>query len=1137
MKKWKWLIIASSNCGILSVVVAGCLSYACVAKYKKQIQQKDKEIVLLKLKIADLEKQNQILLIEKEKLEQTITKLQEDLGIVTRQNNSFRDNSSRLMRSLLRKSREKSETIYITREQINFLAPSDQLHDSHPASEEEVIQILKNKHAEAVKNYETQKREIENSLAISQNNLKQETKNEYTKTIEALTKAIEELNKIKINSIDQGISFLDQKIEIDDALSSLNLNLNKMLLEELQEKQKTIAEKESEISSQFEKAKQMVQITIRASKEQVSYINSLKEKVSSFLNKDFSYTSSEVSENLKKEANSVLNYLGEYENELSKALEIAEREYETGVANHNINNFIVIDVDKFGKTNQNILNKTQILYDRDFNALFEKYKEINKLKENLQGELLLMKEELKNSKYELEELKIVLDNTNNAKEALLSELSANKEEFREILKDYILNVIQDLEKILEVIKTEDSKNISEIIKALEEQKEILTKTLEKYSEENFVTQYKDIINGSLELISQAFKEYNDQKLVPLQKEFIKISEELQKSKDELANLKDQINLKNSKIGELTEENTSYKASIETLEIEFSKAQEKLKILTNNLTEYKNKETNDLQESSSRILIIKEWYVKLKNQGNLLVYKIGDSTMTKELETILNETIELEYDNTSLQSVNNKINEYLDYQTKLSSLILQLQNKHYEETKSKQDAIIAENNTNILHLKEEVSDLTNTKRELETKNQVIENNKNELQKNISLKDQELAKLKEQKEENERQIKSLENVILQKDTKITELNERISKDQTDWLTRKIEAINKEKEELESNKAELEKANKELETKIQEKDDQILLKIKELAEARNKIEEKDNLLLQKNKEIENVSREKREIENSVWYIEKQKEVAEIRLRELENQVDNLEERLITIMSKQVNSRELIVKSYKSSIDKNMRILKEFYGSTTDDAHTYTGTNYKPNFAWSTFGGANNRFAWQNLDIQINNADFTWKVELVGLGNDNIIEINGFKYLKLSLSNVEIEYISLKDGVKLENNYLLFPISLFKSGNFNQRLLGQNIEYKSLSKYNQINNSSESKSIWNDGVFRLEYKFKDNTLYLYQIFKAQRITNVSLDSRGYLATLPDKNIEKSPFAIWDYYDKRPKQPLFEIIAASYIQTNSNEL
>lgn len=117
----------------------------------------------------------------------------------------------------------------------------------------------------------------------------------------------------------------------------------------------------------------MVEQAINLTKNQIDYLETLKEIAYKFVNRDYSsYSTEEFANSMRDEAYSLINEINDYSNKALKTLDEAKSDYEKAIKTKNIDDFSTINIESFPIKNKTFTKLIEALNKRDYEALFNK---------------------------------------------------------------------------------------------------------------------------------------------------------------------------------------------------------------------------------------------------------------------------------------------------------------------------------------------------------------------------------------------------------------------------------------------------------------------------------------------------------------------------------------------------------------------------------------------------------------------------------------------------------------------------------------------------------------------------------------------------------------------------------------------
>lgn len=731
--KKKWLIVGGG--AALTVASAGFI--ALTAQYcssVKTVKKQETEIVLLKLKINDLEQQNKQLQKEKEELTAELNSLKERLAILQTQYDRSRDAWKSTTTNYLSKISDLNNKLNTN---DNRFEPSinPEENEKPELSFDEEIELFKNNVISSKEQYSIRLNELKQQLNVLRIETNSETTqnyvDEFLKELNAKQALIENM---PVNSLEDITELVNRINSSESVINKQYFNLVAELTNEIANKKDTIAEKEKQLASAFENAKALIKQILVASENQIQYLLTLRDKVSVYLNKDYSkYTSEEFANNIKSSANRLIADIDNYKIDLTVALEQAKLDYQKALKSNRVEDFTSINIESFGIKNKTFLDEFDSLANKDFEQAFAKYTE--QLAEYAKKSQEYNDLQIENNKNlaKIEELNRELS----LAEEKINNLDSTITDLNQKLKDKLISSLIQVNSVLESTITSlenDSVDNSELVNPLKQQSEVILNVILEATDPEFVEKYSDIANNALALISDLIFNYQQSRVLPLEGEIVQLNTEIERLNSTIETMKINIATKESLIIQYQEQIAELEAEKEALTTDLASTNEELE---NTKTELK-----DLKFSNKAFLTSqKDELAKVNNKLDLLktkakeVLAISEESSAKEelralvdteTSTSAEESIDKiteEIKNNSELSLNiiNKLNEVLkvNYDKKIANKVAELeelgtQKDQIEAAKSALENELSVKTAENLATSEELNDLVSKQNDLITK---------------------------------------------------------------------------------------------------------------------------------------------------------------------------------------------------------------------------------------------------------------------------------------------------------------------------------------------------------------------------------------------------------------------------------------
>ncbi|QRI43989.1 hypothetical protein [Mycoplasma phage sp.] len=730
--KKKWLIVGG-GVALTALSIGFIASTAQYCSSAKTVRKQETEIVLLKLKINDLENQNKQLIKEKEELTAELNSLKKRLETLQAQYDRSRNAWKSTTANYLSKISDLNKKL---NSDDNRFEPSinPEENEKPELSFEEEIELFKNNVVNSKEQYSIRLNELKQQLNV----LRIETNSETTQNY--VDEFLKELNtkqalieNMPVNSLEDITELVNRINSSESVINKQYFNLVAELTNEIANKKDTIAEKEKQLASAFENAKGLIKQILEASENQIEYLLNLRDKVSVYLNKDYSqYASEEFASNIKSSANNLISDINNYKIELTVAIEQAKLDYEKALESKRVEDFTSINIKSFGIKNKIFLDEFDSLANKDFEQAFAKYTE--QLAEYAKKSQEYNDLQIENNKNlaKIEELNRELS----LAEEKINNLDSTIADLNQKLKDKLIDSLVQVNSVLETVITSlenDSVDNSELVVPLKEQSDVILNTIFESTDPEFVEKYSNIANSALALISDLIFNYQQSRVLPLEGEIVQLNTEIERLNSTIETMKTNIATKESLISQYKEQIAELEAEKEALTTDLASANEEL--------ESTKTELEDLKFSNEAFLTSqKDELAKVNNKLDLLktktkeVLAISEESSAKEelsalVDTEVSTSVEESVDkiteeikNKTELSLNiiNKLNEVLkvNYDKKISNKVAEL-----EELSTQKDQIEAAKSTleNELSVKtaenqatfEELNDLVSKQNDLIT----------------------------------------------------------------------------------------------------------------------------------------------------------------------------------------------------------------------------------------------------------------------------------------------------------------------------------------------------------------------------------------------------------------------------------------
>ncbi|QDY86917.1 hypothetical protein FRW55_01935 [Mycoplasma anserisalpingitidis] len=707
--KKKWLIVGG-GVALTALSVGFIASTAQYCSSAKTVRKQETEIVLLKLKINDLEQQNKQLIKEKEELTAELNSLKQRLETLQAQYDRSRNAWKSTTANYLSKISDLNKKL---NSDDNRFEPSinPEENEKPELSFEEEIELFKNNVISSKEQYSIRLNELKQQLSVLRIETNSETTqnyvDEFLKELNAKQALIENM---PVNSLEDITELVNRINSSESVINKQYFNLVAELTNEIANKKDTIAEKEKQLASAFENAKGLIKQILEASENQIEYLLNLRDKVSVYLNKDYSqYASEEFANNIKSSANNLISDINNYKIELTVAIEQAKLDYEKALESKRVEDFTSINIKSFGIKNKIFLDEFDSLANKDFEQAFAKYtKQLAEYAKKSQEYNDLQIENNKNLA-KIEELNRELS----LAEEKINNFDSTITDLNQKLKDKLIDSLIQVNSVLETVITSlenDSADNSELVNPLKEQYDVILNTILESTDPEFVEKYSDIANSALALISDLIFNYQQSRVLPLEGEIVKLNTEIERLNSTIETMKTNIATKESLISQYQEQIAELETEKETLTTNLASANEEL--------ENTKTELEDLKFSNQTFLISqKDELAKVNNKLDLLKTKAKEILAISE-ESSAKEELSALVDSETSTNVEESIDKITEEIKNNSELSLNIINKLNEVLKVNYDKKIAD----------KVAELE----ELGTQKDQIEASKSSLENELSVK---------------------------------------------------------------------------------------------------------------------------------------------------------------------------------------------------------------------------------------------------------------------------------------------------------------------------------------------------------------------------------------------------------------------
>ncbi|MBW0594697.1 hypothetical protein HUN03_00285 [Mycoplasmopsis anatis] len=774
------------------------------------------------------------------------------------------------------------------------------------------------------------------------------------------------------------------------------------LTSEIANKKESIKNKEIQLENAFENAKGLIQQIIAASDNQIEYVISLRDKISAYLNKDYTqYATVEFANNIKSSAQRLIDDINSYIRELTIAIEQAKLDYDRALKTKNIQDFTSINIESFGIKNKNLLNEFDSLVNKDFQEAFAKYTE------SLEKYAIKSKEyndlQIENSKNlaKIDELNKQLETANDKILSLDTRINNLNQELKEKLINSLIDVNSILESSIRTLEADTVDN-SELVNPLKEQNEVIKNILLETSDPEFVQKNSAIATNALSLISDLVFNYQQSRVKPLEGEIVELNAQISKLDKTIETLNKNIETKEELIKQQKQAIAELETEKENLTTQLNNTIEELNQTNSELDSLKVANASLLASQQDELAKVNSKLETLITKSNELLIDSVESSAKNELQNIINSefTTEIPADintvnarikfNTELSlTLINKFNEVLkvNYDSKLSAKISEL-----EQISAQKDEIEQVKNSLENELRAKVAENTSISEELtnliKTQNTIIENQSNRF-------DQLVSKHKQLKSQAEELLRNSEES--EQKTKLqNKLSETINLDKSQELSSVVEQNNNISDfniSLVGLMKELIKTN--YDKQIQTKDEYAKMLNTQLNAANFAKEEL-------NKAFSRVSDEKDELKRThaskVQELESQLATANAETRRQSQLVAEKEKRIQELLSNPSSSEISRLQSQISRLESEKQSLQSKLTTMTSERDSWKEKYIKP------------------TKVSIDNPPSVPSVSYITSGDSNII----LTPYNLTLSfNVKLVVKSQSDGAPSLENYQIIGSS----------------------------------------------------------------------------------------------------------------------
>ncbi|QRI44101.1 hypothetical protein, partial [Mycoplasma phage sp.] len=355
--KKKWLIVGG-GVALTALSVGFIASTAQYCSSAKTVRKQETEIVLLKLKINDLEQQNKQLIKEKEELTAELNSLKKRLETLQAQYDRSRNAWKSTTANYLSKISDLNKKLISDDNRFEPSISPEENTNSELSFEEE-IELFKNNVVNSKEQYSIRLNELKQQLSVLRIETNSETTQNYVdEFLKELNSKQALIENMPVNSLEDITELVNRINSSESVINKQYFNLVAELTNEIANKKDTIAEKEKQLASAFENAKGLIKQILEASENQIEYLLNLRDKVSVYLNKDYSqYASEEFANNIKSSANNLISDINNYKIELTVAIEQAKLDYEKALESKRVEDFTSINIKSFGIKNKTFLDE------------------------------------------------------------------------------------------------------------------------------------------------------------------------------------------------------------------------------------------------------------------------------------------------------------------------------------------------------------------------------------------------------------------------------------------------------------------------------------------------------------------------------------------------------------------------------------------------------------------------------------------------------------------------------------------------------------------------------------------------------------------------------------------------------------
>lgn len=1142
--KKKWLIVGGGAAlGVASIGFIALTAQYCSSV--KQVREKEKEIILLKLKISDLEKQNQQLKEEKEQLNKELGILRERLSVLQSQYDKSRNAWKSTTNNYLNKINQLNNKINSSDNRFEPTITPESPENSTDISLEEEVSILKTKATESKEAYKLKLNELKEQLNIlkveSNDSDTQRYIDEFIKSLNVKETLIDSLSA---NSLETITDLINNINDTETEINKQYFNLVAQLTSEIANKKESIKNKEIQLENAFENAKGLIQQIIAASDNQINYVISLRDKISAYLNKDYTqYATVEFANNIKSSAQRLINDINSYIRELTIAIEQAKLDYDRALKTKNIQDFTSINVESFGIKNKNLLNEFDSLVNKDFQEAFAKYTE------SLEKYAIKSKEyndlQIENSKNlaKIDELNKQLETANNKILSLDTRINNLNQELKEKLINSLIDVNSILESSIRALEADTVDN-SELVNPLKEQNEVIKNVLLETSDPEFVQKYSSIATNALSLISDLVFNYQQSRVKPLEGEIVELNAQISKLDKTIETLNRNIETKEELIKQQKQAIAELEAEKENLTTQLNNTIVELNQTNSELTSLKAANASLLASQQDELAKVNSKLETLITRANQLIIDSVESEAKNELQNLINSEFATEIAE-DINTVNarikfnselslaliNKFNEVLkaNYDSKLSAKISELeqisaQKDEIEQAKNSLEnelkAKIAENNS----ISEELTNL------IKVQNTIIENQSNRF-------DQLVSKYNQLKQDAEELLRNSE-----ESEQKTQLQNKLSETINLYKSQELSGIVEQNNNISDFNISLVELMKELiktnyDKQIQAKDEYAKMLNTQLNAANYAKEELNNAFTR-------VSDENAELKRThaakVQELETQLATANAETRKQSQLVAEKEQRIQELLSNSNSSDIARLQSQISRLESDKQSLQSQLTAMTASRNEYKtkyedaikNNNPSPNLnvSYITSGDSNIILTPYNLTLNDN-----FKLIAKNL-SDGVPSLENYQIIGSSETDKKIQDSIIKNfGLHLQTNsiYKFAEISYSAAKKLTKKLSTATLLKNTTSdtyKFSSFNQSNQKE------IFTLDLSQTTGTLSTTSIYKSSNQYTVSNWSVRYTrgdGYEEDRDFEFVPETDYIYYQVDENQN-YNIIQTLLVITDS---